>query len=379
MAKGIYVGVDGVVKKCKHYIGVGGVAKKVKKGYVGVSGTPKLMYSSDLAYSTTISQSFTPSAPQVGTANPKYAIFYKEDFFSKFYGYNSSYVESSVSSTYYTSQPIGNVSSGRIGNYALIIGGRYNTNYVNYIQSVNTSMVFTQGTLNSSCGIRPLVASSDSHCVVGGGFIGDSTVISNAIGITNALVQTDFPSLDYPSYGGMGASIGTISFLAGGSGNNYISNSNARVYSYDSSGVKTRPTDMSNARYGGKSSSNDKYVLFGGGYFGSTLYNTVDAYNINGTKVVAPALTYITGSGEGTAFPTNLDMGDYAVMLGNSSALYNDIVEIYDTSLVKTTLSKTYPTSTWGGACVLGDKLFALAGYDQTVRTYRNTIDIFSI
>ena len=39
MAKGAYIGVNGVAKKIKGgYVGVGGVAKKIKKAYIGVGG-----------------------------------------------------------------------------------------------------------------------------------------------------------------------------------------------------------------------------------------------------------------------------------------------------------------------------------------------------
>ena len=46
MAKGAYIGVGGVAKKVKKaYIGVGGVARKVKKAYIGVGGVARLFWS----------------------------------------------------------------------------------------------------------------------------------------------------------------------------------------------------------------------------------------------------------------------------------------------------------------------------------------------
>ena len=45
MAKGVYVGVDGVAKKVKSmYIGVDGIARKIKKAYIGVDNIAKLIY-----------------------------------------------------------------------------------------------------------------------------------------------------------------------------------------------------------------------------------------------------------------------------------------------------------------------------------------------
>lgn len=47
MAKNAYVGVSGVARKVKsQYVGVNGVARKVTKGYVGVNGVARLCFQS---------------------------------------------------------------------------------------------------------------------------------------------------------------------------------------------------------------------------------------------------------------------------------------------------------------------------------------------
>lgn len=47
MAKGVYIGIDGVAQKVKKlYIGVDGVARKVKKAYIGVDGVARQFFSS---------------------------------------------------------------------------------------------------------------------------------------------------------------------------------------------------------------------------------------------------------------------------------------------------------------------------------------------
>ena len=52
MAKGAYIGVNGVARKIKKgYIGVNGVARKIKKAYIGVNGVARLFWSDEeLAY-----------------------------------------------------------------------------------------------------------------------------------------------------------------------------------------------------------------------------------------------------------------------------------------------------------------------------------------
>ena len=42
MSKGAYIGIDGVARKVKDiYIGVDGVARKIKAGYIGVNGVAR--------------------------------------------------------------------------------------------------------------------------------------------------------------------------------------------------------------------------------------------------------------------------------------------------------------------------------------------------
>lgn len=42
MAKGAYIGVNGIARKIKGgYIGIDGVAKKIKKAYIGVGGVAR--------------------------------------------------------------------------------------------------------------------------------------------------------------------------------------------------------------------------------------------------------------------------------------------------------------------------------------------------
>lgn len=60
MAKCQYIGVDGVARKVKKkYFGVDGVARQIKKGYVGVDGVARQYYSTGTPFTTPISYSFT--------------------------------------------------------------------------------------------------------------------------------------------------------------------------------------------------------------------------------------------------------------------------------------------------------------------------------
>ena len=60
MAKGIYVGVNGIARKVKaQYVGVSGVARKVTKGYVGIGGVARKAWGEEyLPFSCTLTASF---------------------------------------------------------------------------------------------------------------------------------------------------------------------------------------------------------------------------------------------------------------------------------------------------------------------------------
>ena len=76
MAKGAYVGVGGVARKVKKiYIGVGGVARKVKKGYIGVGGVARLFFTSEPLYAGTAAPLSVARAYLAGASNAYYAAF----------------------------------------------------------------------------------------------------------------------------------------------------------------------------------------------------------------------------------------------------------------------------------------------------------------
>lgn len=65
MTKSMYVGVSGVARKVKEfYVGVSGVARKVKKAYVGVNGVAREFYSGDFWIPSGISSSSVIAAYQ---------------------------------------------------------------------------------------------------------------------------------------------------------------------------------------------------------------------------------------------------------------------------------------------------------------------------
>lgn len=169
MAKGMYIGVGNVARKVKKaYVGIGGVARKVKKMYIGVGGVARLCFSSGArkvsianltasmyahagvnndnyalfgsgvvnAYSTNLSQT-VPSALEGGTSNAAaksgtYAVFVSKNITLKnnpVNGYNNALARSTA--PIYGSYGSGNddnymngISGGTLSNEAIFAGGQ---------------------------------------------------------------------------------------------------------------------------------------------------------------------------------------------------------------------------------------------------------------
>ena len=77
MAKGAYVGVDGVARKIKKgYVGVEGVARKIKKAYIGVGGVARPFWSGgELAYWGTATNLSVGRMDLAGASVGNYALF----------------------------------------------------------------------------------------------------------------------------------------------------------------------------------------------------------------------------------------------------------------------------------------------------------------
>lgn len=117
MAKAKYVGVDGVARKVKkNYIGVDGVARKVKKTYVGVSGVARQCFSSDITWSkyscdVSAQNNYTQDTSVKGTTGSGYiggtAIYYPTWGFSTGKGFYSNGTSTKFVDDY----------AGAVGNY----------------------------------------------------------------------------------------------------------------------------------------------------------------------------------------------------------------------------------------------------------------------
>ena len=127
MAKGAYVGVDGVARKIKKgYVGIDSKAKKIKKGYVGVGGVARPFFSSDgLEYYGTIEPLSEARSRLAATTVGNYALFgggytQNDGHYDTVDAYNSDLTRSTPTSL---SLARSYLSATTVGDYALFGGG----------------------------------------------------------------------------------------------------------------------------------------------------------------------------------------------------------------------------------------------------------------
>ena len=125
MTKAMYIGVGGVARKVKKmYIGVDNVARKVKKGYIGVGGVARCFFSSgELAYYGNTTNLDVSRYHMAATTVGDYALFGG--------GFNGSAigdVEVYDTNLTHSTAPVSFIaryflSATTVGNYALFAGG----------------------------------------------------------------------------------------------------------------------------------------------------------------------------------------------------------------------------------------------------------------
>lgn len=122
MSKGVYIGVNGVARKVKNvYIGVSNVARKVKKGYIGVGGVARPFLSSEVEYYGTTTSLSVPRCWYSAEAIGNYAIFAGGATLGAEHDtYNKNLVKGTAAAFQTLLQYTG---SAKIGNYAIFAGG----------------------------------------------------------------------------------------------------------------------------------------------------------------------------------------------------------------------------------------------------------------
>lgn len=259
----------------------GGVARKVKKGYIGVGGVARLFFSSE------------PTLSYYGRAT---------DFSEKRSSYGAT----------------------RVGNYALFGGGSYNSTAKNLVEAYNSSLTKSTPTALSKASRNIAATSVGNYALFAGGRDTDGNKISTVNAYNASLTRSTPTALSVARYDLFATNIGNYALFAGG----YASSSSTTVDAYNASLTRSTPAALSAASSSMAAGTNGSYAIFGG-FSAST--TAVDAYSASLTKVTTATLS------AGRASPRGASVGEYVLVCGGTEGYtYGNRVDAFNTSLART-------------------------------------------
>ena len=345
------------------YEGNKGVARKIKKGYIGVGGIARLFYSGDpeLSYYGTATSLKVARRYLAATSVGDYALFGGGSGGSvrnEVDTYNSSLTKGTATSfgsaTYY-------LAATSVGDYA-IFGGGNNSRQVN---AYNSSLVQSVLTNLSSIRGQSAAASVGNYAIFAGGYYSGS--YPTTVDTYNSSLTKGTATNIYQGKASLAAtSIGDYALFGGG----YTGSKKATVEGYNSSLVKTNPADLSEARYELAATSVGDYALFAGG---RDLSATVDTYKSSLVKGTATNLS--VGRYELAA----TSVGNYAIFAGGNNGSSLAVVDIYNSSLVKSTTATNLSIDRYAlAAASVGDYALFAGGYNSS-SGFSAVVDVYQL
>ena len=356
MAKKAYIGVDGVARKVKKmYVGVDGAARKIKKGYIGVGGVARPFWTGgELAYygkitPPTSTYSYSPTA-SVG----KYGLFFGGDKIVD--AYDSSLTHSNPA------QLNENNSEGTattVGDYAIVARISAEAYSSSLVKSIITNL--TDGPSPYYRGMFT-AATVGNHALFGGGTLQGRGVTSTVDVYDSSLTHSIATQLSLARSALKAVSVGNYVLFAGGT-TDAASSSVATVDWYDSSLTKGIATNLSAEKFNMVNISHGEYGLFlGGTNKNATSVMTVDVYTTSLTKVSVDNISNTANNMNKDS--AGVSIGDFALHKCDNV----NVIDVYDRSLVHTTFDVSASMgSRYGYSTVsVGDyALFGTSPFDK--------------
>lgn len=376
MAKGAYVGVGGVAHKVKKiYTGVDNVAKQVKKGYVGVGGVARPFFSAEaeLQYYGAIDPLAIARQTLAATTVGNYAIFAGGAADGGGKNAMDYYTNSLVKGTGKLRDARSDLAATTVGNYAIFAGGEiYPPDakgwYTSYsVDTYDSSLTRRTGTALSQRRGSLAATTVGNYALFGGGGTVDTVDAYNT-----AVVRTTPTALSEARGDLAATTVGDYALFGGGHGDS-SGLVKATVDAYNSVLTRTTPSALNVARAELAAATVGDYALFGGGY-GDDPFNkfNVDAYNSSLSRTTPSTLNAARYNLAATT------VGNYALFGGGyqSPNIYLNTVDVYDDSLTKNMASNLSKTRQMLAATTVGD--YALfGGGNGTSPVYKDTVDAY--
>jgi hypothetical protein len=349
------------------------VARKIKKGYVGVGGVARPCWGGGgtlTSYGAITSLSYTRETFAATTVG-NYALFgggYNGARKSTVDTYTNNLTHSTATSL---NTARSSLAATTVGNYALFGGGATaGSTYSSTVDTYTNNLTHSTATSLSTARKQLAATTVGNYALFGGGYDG---AYSSDVDAYNAnLTHSTASSLNSTRCILAATTVGNYALFGGGTtaSDSYSSD----VAAYNTSLTRTIPFSLSYSRYRLSATTVGNYALFGGGYNGSTYYDVVDVYDESLTRSTATALAI------GRYLPGAVTIGDYALFGGGYNGSLEDDVDVYDSSLTKRStkflsVGRYEPAST-----TVGDyALFAGGHGDSSVSTYSKVVDAFTV
>ena len=349
------------------------VARKIKKGYVGVGGVARPCWGGGgtlTSYGAITSLSYTRETFAATTVG-NYALFgggYNGTRKSTVDTYTNNLTHSTATSL---NTARSSLAATTVGNYALFGGGATaGSTYSSTVDTYTNNLTHSTATSLSTARKQLAATTVGNYALFGGGYDG---AYSSDVDAYNAnLTHSTASSLNSTRCILAATTVGNYALFGGGTtaSDSYSSD----VAAYNTSLTRTIPFPLSYSRYRLSATTVGNYALFGGGYNGSTYYDVVDVYDESLTRSTATALAI------GRYLPGAVTIGDYALFGGGYNGSLEDDVDVYDSSLTKRStkflsVGRYEPAST-----TVGDyALFAGGHGDSSVSTYSKVVDAFTV
>lgn len=399
MAKKMYLGVDNLARKIKkQYLGVDNKARKVKKGYIGIGSVARPFMSGEPAYFGKITPLSVARSGLAATTVGNYALFAggavgyfgTSDASATGFATVDAY---SANLTKTTAPSMGVKRSGltatTVGDYALFAGGQYNSGsstYYNYAVDVYDNTLAKMSLLSlgyTSVDTSTSPPTSTFHVCAGpgmssttiadvalfsrGAYCSSNNVMDNNIySVTSTLVSSRLGA-SFSRYEASATTAGTHAVFYGGSS----ASNEATVINADLTSTTATIGSNSYKLYNNTATSVGDFAIFAGGE-GST-YTSSSAkcsyvWALNASLVASTVSNLSTSKARLSA----TTVGDLAIFAGGYSSSRastaasdtSDIIDIYDTNLVKTSALSLSVKRGELAATTIGDYVLFAGGYD---------------
>lgn len=353
------------------------IARKIKKGYVGVGGVARPCWGGGelTSYGNVNNGLSLARTSLAATTIGDYALFGGGYDTSGTYVSKVDAYDTSLTRTTPTSLSTGRADLGAtaVGDYALFGGGfTSGTAVTNVVNAYDTSLTRTSASTFTLARGKLAATTLGDYALFGGGAT-SKTVVTNVVNAySTSLTRTSAMGLGSSGKELAATTVGDYAMFGGGSGSSTYS----RVVSvYDTSLTRVTAssldifdTDVSRLA----ATTVGDYALFAGGYNDSDIISDINAYDTSLTRTTPTSLSI------GRYYLAATSIGEYAIFAGGyTGSDVNARVDIYNSLLTRKPFKYLYTGRQKLAATTVGN--YALFGGGDMDSSPSLTVDAFTI